>query len=208
MPPKLSSKRSTFLSFQPPAVGDEEVAARDRYRYPGPKPQSREAAILMLADGVEASVRSLEEKDEVSIRTMVDRIVDAGKPHNIRPIAPCEARRIEAGIFNYGSDMTIDNNPFEVMGLERLVEPQAADYIGKTALAEIKQRGERVLVGGHRRTLAAGAALIFTLFAAGAVLGWWAALLPPALVLASVPAGYGAAMDGEEFPIWFGVGGR
>ncbi|PZR61072.1 MAG: hypothetical protein DLM71_09400 [Chloroflexi bacterium] len=49
----------------------------DRYRYPGPKPQSREAAILMLADGVEASVRSLDEKDEASIRSMVDRIVDA-----------------------------------------------------------------------------------------------------------------------------------
>ena len=57
--------------------GDEEAAARDRYRYPGPTPQSREAAILMLADGVEASVRSLEDKDEVSIRNMVDRIVDA-----------------------------------------------------------------------------------------------------------------------------------
>ena len=40
------------------------------------------------------------------------------------PSRPCEARRIEAGIFNYGSDMTIENNPFEVMGLERLVEPQ------------------------------------------------------------------------------------
>ncbi len=47
------------------------------YRYPGPKPQTREAAIIMLADGVEASVRSLDEKDEESIRTMVDRIVDA-----------------------------------------------------------------------------------------------------------------------------------
>jgi putative nucleotidyltransferase with HDIG domain len=47
------------------------------YRYPGPKPQSREAAILMLADGVEASVRSLDEKDEESIRAMVGRIVDA-----------------------------------------------------------------------------------------------------------------------------------
>jgi cyclic-di-AMP phosphodiesterase PgpH len=57
--------------------GDEEAAGRDKYRYPGPTPQSREAAILMLADGVEASVRSLEEKDEVSIRNMVDRIVDA-----------------------------------------------------------------------------------------------------------------------------------
>ena len=47
------------------------------YRYPGPKPQSREAAIIMLADGVEASVRSLDEKDQESIRAMVDRIVDA-----------------------------------------------------------------------------------------------------------------------------------
>ena len=34
-----------------------------------------------------------------------DRVMEAGKPHKIRPIAPCEARRIEAGIFNYGSDI-------------------------------------------------------------------------------------------------------
>jgi aminomethyltransferase len=77
-----------------------------------------------------------------------DRIMEAGAPHNIRPIAPCEARRIEAGIFNYGSDMTIANNPFEIMGLERLVEEQDADYIGKAALEEIRRRGvSRKLVG-------------------------------------------------------------
>ena len=59
-------------------VGDnEELVNRDAFRYPGPKPQSPEAAILMLSDGVEASVRSLDEKDEPSIRAMVDRIVDA-----------------------------------------------------------------------------------------------------------------------------------
>jgi glycine cleavage system aminomethyltransferase T len=74
--------------------------------------------------------------------------MEAGRPHNICPIAPCEARRIEAGIFNYGSHMTIDNNPFEVSGLERLVEPQEADYIGKTALEAIRARGvSRKLVG-------------------------------------------------------------
>ena len=59
-------------------VGGREDAVDERvFRYPGPKPQSREAAILMLADGVEASVRSLDEKDEESIRAMVDAIVDA-----------------------------------------------------------------------------------------------------------------------------------
>jgi aminomethyltransferase len=77
-----------------------------------------------------------------------DRIMEAGRPHDIRPIAPCEARRIEAGIFNYGSDFTIANNPFEVMGLERLVEPQEADYIGKAALERIRVDGvSRKLVG-------------------------------------------------------------
>jgi hypothetical protein len=57
--------------------GRDDLVDERVFRYPGPKPQSREAAILMLADGVEASVRSLDEKDPDSIRAMVDRIVDA-----------------------------------------------------------------------------------------------------------------------------------
>ncbi len=75
-------------------------------------------------------------------------VMAAGEPHGIRPIAPSEARRIEAGIFNYGSDMTLENNPFEVMGLERLVEPQEADYLGKASLERIRAEGvRRKLVG-------------------------------------------------------------
>jgi cyclic-di-AMP phosphodiesterase PgpH len=46
-----------------------------RFRHSGPKPQSKEAAILMLADGVEASVRSLASHDEPAIRAMVSRIL-------------------------------------------------------------------------------------------------------------------------------------
>jgi putative nucleotidyltransferase with HDIG domain len=46
-----------------------------RYRHVGPKPQTREAALLMLADGVEASVRSLASRDEAAIRSMVARII-------------------------------------------------------------------------------------------------------------------------------------
>jgi putative nucleotidyltransferase with HDIG domain len=47
----------------------------DRFRHAGPKPQTREAAILMLADSVEASVRSLSSHDEPAIRAMVNRII-------------------------------------------------------------------------------------------------------------------------------------
>jgi cyclic-di-AMP phosphodiesterase PgpH len=45
-----------------------------RFRHRGPKPQTREAAILMLSDSVEASVRSLSSHDEAAIRAMVGRI--------------------------------------------------------------------------------------------------------------------------------------
>ena len=77
-----------------------------------------------------------------------DRIMAAGKPHRIRPIAPSQIRRIEAGIFRYGADITIDDNPFQVAGLERLVEDQEADYIGKDALMRIRAEGvSRRLVG-------------------------------------------------------------
>jgi aminomethyltransferase len=75
-------------------------------------------------------------------------VAAAGEEFEIRPIAPCEARRIEAGIFNYGSDMTLDDTPFHVSGMERLVEAQEQDYLGKEALERIREQGvDRKLVG-------------------------------------------------------------
>jgi membrane-associated HD superfamily phosphohydrolase len=41
------------------ALEQDPAANPDAFRYPGPKPQSKENAILMLADGVEAAVRSM-----------------------------------------------------------------------------------------------------------------------------------------------------
>ena len=60
------------------AAGRAAADALDerRFRHNGPRPQSKEAAILMLADGVEASVRSLAQQDEPTIRAMVGRIID------------------------------------------------------------------------------------------------------------------------------------
>jgi glycine cleavage system aminomethyltransferase T len=77
-----------------------------------------------------------------------DAIMAAGEEFDIRPIAPNEARRVEAGIFNWGSDMTLADTPFHVMGLERLVEDQPQDYIGKAALERVRREGvDRKLVG-------------------------------------------------------------
>ena len=77
-----------------------------------------------------------------------DAIAAAGEEFDIRPIAPCEARRIEGGIFNWGSDIRLGDTPLHVMGLERLVEEQPQDYIGKAALEELRVKGvDRKLVG-------------------------------------------------------------
>ena len=94
--------------------------------------------------GYELYLRDSSRGDE-----LYERIMAAGKPYDIHPIAPCEARRIEAGIFNYGSDMRLENNPYEVTGLERLVDlDKPADFLGREALGRIKAEGvTRKLVG-------------------------------------------------------------
>jgi putative nucleotidyltransferase with HDIG domain len=49
---------------------------RDDFRYPGPRPRSRETAILMCADTVEAAARSLKDPSPAHIRALVTRLVD------------------------------------------------------------------------------------------------------------------------------------
>ena len=93
--------------------------------------------------GYEITLRDASKGDQ-----LWNLIMEAGKEFNIRPTPPCEIRRVEAGIFNWGQDMTFRDNPYQMMGLERLVEDQEADYIGKKALEKIKKEGvKRKLVG-------------------------------------------------------------
>ena len=61
---------------QAQAKPNEKVDEAD-FRYPGPKPQFKEAAIMMLADSCEAAARSLSRPDPENIRAIVIKIVDA-----------------------------------------------------------------------------------------------------------------------------------
>ncbi|MEA2610320.1 MAG: cyclic-di-AMP phosphodiesterase PgpH [Chloroflexota bacterium] len=67
---------SYFYARAKELAGPGVVVDERKFRHAGPKPQSREAALLMLADGVEASVRSLASRDEAAIRAMVSRIIE------------------------------------------------------------------------------------------------------------------------------------
>jgi len=55
--------------------GVEQIDERD-YRYPGPKPQTREAALIMLADAIEAASRTLTDPTPARIQGMVQKIIN------------------------------------------------------------------------------------------------------------------------------------
>ena len=70
-----------------------------------------------------------------------ERFFDAGQPYNVSPGAPSQILRVEAGILSYGTDMRLENNPYEInLGWTVDLE-QSSEFIGKEALARIKNDG-------------------------------------------------------------------
>ena len=55
---------------------DGEVLKEEHFRYPGPRPQTKESAIVLLADSVEASSRALSDPTPSSIRNLVKKIIN------------------------------------------------------------------------------------------------------------------------------------
>lgn len=55
--------------------GKTEEVDEQQFRYPGPKPRSKESAIVMICDSIEAASRSLDEISEATVTEMVDRLV-------------------------------------------------------------------------------------------------------------------------------------
>jgi hypothetical protein len=58
------------------AGGDESLVDPEDFTYGGPKPQSRETALVMLADGCEAAVRSIRPSSVEELREVIDRVID------------------------------------------------------------------------------------------------------------------------------------
>lgn len=61
----------SFLKNYPDKIVDENM-----FHYPGPKPYSKETAVLMMADSVEAASRSLQVHDAANISKLVDSIIE------------------------------------------------------------------------------------------------------------------------------------
>ena len=68
---------TTFLAyFYNKAKALDPTVTKEEFRYSGPKPRSKESAIIMLADSIEAAVRSLDEKTPRAIEEMLRKIIN------------------------------------------------------------------------------------------------------------------------------------
>lgn len=81
---------NSFLNLNPNAMPNEEA-----YTYPGPLPDSKETAILMMADAVEARSRSLKVYSEESISEMVEQMIDGQIADGQFKDAPISFRDVE-----------------------------------------------------------------------------------------------------------------
>ena len=70
-------------------------ANEDNFRYPGPNPFTKEGAIMMMADSVEAASRSLPLYNEETIRQLVDKIIDSQLSEGYFKSAPITFRDVQ-----------------------------------------------------------------------------------------------------------------
>ena len=76
-----------------------------------------------------------------------ERLLQIGESHGLKTGSPNRIRRIEAGILDWGSDIDLYTNPYEV-GLGRMVDlDKPYPFIGRSALAAIAERGPPTSVG-------------------------------------------------------------
>ena len=73
----------------------DENVDKEPFSYPGPNPQTKEAAILMMADACEAATKSLNDHSEESIAAMVGKIIDGQVADGLLREAPISFRDVE-----------------------------------------------------------------------------------------------------------------
>ncbi len=82
-----------YISWKNANPGKEANEAD--FRYPGPNPFSKETAIMMMADAVEASSRSLSEYSEEALRNLIDKIIDSQVAEGYFKLAPITFKDIQ-----------------------------------------------------------------------------------------------------------------
>jgi len=106
-----------------------------KFLYTGPKPDSKEAVILMLADSIEAAVRSVEDPTQESISSLIDKIIGQKIAENQFSHADLTFKELEA---IKASFMSVLSGIFH----ERIAYPEVnLNQVNKTAFDQNEEKG-------------------------------------------------------------------
>lgn len=98
----LEHHGTTVLAyFYKRALDDTDAVSDLNFRYPGPRPRSKETAVLMLADAVESASRTLTDPTQGSIRALIDRLIEQRLQDEQLSLSPLNLHDLEviAGTF-------------------------------------------------------------------------------------------------------------
>jgi putative nucleotidyltransferase with HDIG domain len=115
------------------AAGDASKVDEDRYRYPGPSPRSKETAILMFADGVEAQARAERPRNDDEVRTLVRNVIERCQKDNQLDNTPLSQRDLASITESFIATLRITYHPRLEYPLEQPApQPPAASEIPPT----------------------------------------------------------------------------
>ena len=110
--------------------GDVSQVDESKFRYPGPSPRSKETAILMFADGIEAQARAERPRNDIEVRTLVRNVIERcqkdGELDNT-PLSQYELASITDSFFN---TLRVTYHP-------RLVYPKEQPALLASAISEV-----------------------------------------------------------------------
>ncbi len=117
---------------QPDSEVNESEISEEDYRYPGPNPQTKEAAIMALADSCEAATRSLIDPTPARIEAMVTKIITKALNDGLLDEAEITLRelRLVAKAFNRIL-MSIHHSRIQYPNQEEGMPPQNVTFLGK-----------------------------------------------------------------------------
>jgi cyclic-di-AMP phosphodiesterase PgpH len=93
------------------AKGDSSKVDESRFRYPGPSPRSKETAILMFADGVEARARAERPSNDDEVRALVRNVIDRCQKDGQLDNTPLSQRELASITESFRNTLLVTYHP-------------------------------------------------------------------------------------------------
>ncbi len=123
------------------AGGDASKVGDSQFRYPGPEPRSKETAILMIADGVEARARAERPVNEEQVRAVVRNVIERCQKDNQLDHSPLSQRDLASISESIISTLQVTyHRRLEYPKEQPVSQPSASEQIPTTPISPLKKK--------------------------------------------------------------------